>query len=89
MHTPCCADKLRSEAAAAVGNKLARRKHQIGTLLANAKLRELELLEKSSQVGPTGPGQAVHACKIMAYDCQQACVGDCHHPHMAVACRHR
>lgn len=44
------ADQLRSEAAAAAGNKLARRKHQIGTLLANAKLHELELLEKNPSV---------------------------------------
>eukprot|EP00882_Tetradesmus_deserticola_P006407 GHRQ01006740.1.p2 GENE.GHRQ01006740.1~~GHRQ01006740.1.p2 ORF type:complete len:134 (+),score=74.79 GHRQ01006740.1:22-402(+) len=39
------AAKLRSEAAPHAGSKLARSKHQIGTLFANAKLRELEVLE--------------------------------------------
>lgn len=37
--------QLRSAAAPHVGEKMARRKHQIGTLLANAKLKELEILE--------------------------------------------
>ncbi|WIA38429.1 hypothetical protein OEZ86_001754 [Tetradesmus obliquus] len=37
--------KLRAEAAPHTGSKLARSKHQIGTLFANAKLRELELRE--------------------------------------------
>lgn len=39
------AAKLRAQAAPHQGSKLARSKHQIGTLFANAKLRELEVLE--------------------------------------------
>lgn len=39
------AAKLRAQAAPHGGSKLARSKHQIGTLFANAKLRELEVLE--------------------------------------------
>eukprot|EP00878_Enallax_costatus_P001173 GHUV01001314.1.p1 GENE.GHUV01001314.1~~GHUV01001314.1.p1 ORF type:complete len:463 (+),score=202.93 GHUV01001314.1:513-1901(+) len=39
------AAKLRAQAAPHAGSKLARSKHQIGTLFANAKLRELEVLE--------------------------------------------
>ena len=39
------AQQLRSQAAPHTGSKLARSKHQIGTLYANAKLRELEVLE--------------------------------------------
>ncbi|KAL6753890.1 hypothetical protein V8C86DRAFT_420317 [Haematococcus lacustris] len=39
------AGQLRAEARPHEGNKMAKRKHQIGTLFANAKLKELELLE--------------------------------------------
>ena len=39
------AQQLRAQAAPHAGSKLARSKHQIGTLFANAKLRELEVLE--------------------------------------------
>jgi proline-rich protein PRCC len=39
------AQQLRSQAAPHMGSKLARCKHQIGTLFANAKLRELEVME--------------------------------------------
>lgn len=39
------AQQLRAQAAPHTGSKLARSKHQIGTLFANAKLRELEVME--------------------------------------------
>lgn len=39
------AQQLRAQAAPHMGSKLARSKHQIGTLFANAKLRELEVME--------------------------------------------
>lgn len=40
-----CADQLRSQATGHQGNKLARNKHQIGTLYYNAKMNEIDLLE--------------------------------------------
>ncbi|KAI8471887.1 MAG: hypothetical protein J3K34DRAFT_416019 [Monoraphidium minutum] len=39
------AAQLRAAAAPFEGDKMAKRKHQIGTLFANAKLKELEILE--------------------------------------------
>lgn len=39
------AAKLRAEAQSYEGNKMAKRKHQIGTLFYNAKMKELEILE--------------------------------------------
>jgi proline-rich protein PRCC len=43
------AAQLRASAAPHVGSGLARKKHQIGTLFANAKLRELEVMENRAQ----------------------------------------
>jgi proline-rich protein PRCC len=39
---------LRSEAAPFAGNKMAKRKHQIGTLFHNARMNELKLMEQKA-----------------------------------------
>jgi len=39
------AAKLRSEAKPFEGDRLSKRKHQIGTLFYNAKMKELEIME--------------------------------------------
>jgi hypothetical protein len=50
---PCAtafsAESLRRSAASFEGSKMARRKHQIGTLLFNARMQELDQLEKRTQ----------------------------------------
>ncbi len=40
-----CAAQLRADAKPFEGDKTAKRKHQIGTLFYNAKMKELEILE--------------------------------------------